>query len=349
LSTLPPSARPFCKFKLPYYSRHNVTDIDSSSWYPAHYGYAPHLIKNACQVPRTFYKYLQHHQVCPEYDDQLVKALEVCDIAERELPKVHAAGLAFPGDFNKSASVIFSGAQAGMYTGDKSWAEEMRKDGMTVEKIGIRNEEAKIKFGTGIAVLGSDEQYELFEANGFKVLGKETTCLEIVSIHLPDEDTKAAYAEQSKTYHQKLGRLEPLGKLVCKTCYAEDCDEYDLPKNNDKYPCGKPRKDGDGKEYQFLIEESILQDCFVGMEMDAKILQLSGGLTILDDVIETMASFFTWIPNELWMERKPKPWKWMDKGLGIDEYDERDAVNGENKKSAGKSGSDDEFDDVGWA
>jgi hypothetical protein len=66
--------------------------------------------------------------------------------------------------------------------------------------------------------------------------------LEIVSIQLSDEDTKVAYAEQGKTYHQKLGRLEPLGKLVCKTCYTEDCDEYDLPKDNNKYPGGKPAR-----------------------------------------------------------------------------------------------------------
>jgi hypothetical protein len=341
LSTLMVFAKLSCKStSWNLHHREYVTDIHSSSWYPAHYGYAPHLIKNACLVPRSLYNYLRFHTVCPEYDDQLVKALAICDLAERELPKVHAAGLALPGDFNKSASVIFGGAQAGMYSGDKSWAEELKKEGMTVEEIGIRNEEAKIKFGTGIAVLGSDEQYELFELNGFKILSKETACLEIVSIDLPNDDTKTAYAEQSKTYQSKLGRLEPLGKLICKTCYTEDCDEYDLPKDKDKYPGGKPRKDGDGKEYQFWIEESILQDCFVGMKMDAKIFQLSGGLTILDDVIETMCSFFTWIPNELWMERKPKACKFLDKGLGIDDHDERDG-----QKDADKGASDDEVDD----
>jgi hypothetical protein len=290
--------------------------------------------------------YFRSHSVCPEYDDQLVEALEVCDIAERELPKVHAVGLALPGDFNQSASVLFGGAQAGMYTGGKSWAEELKKDGMTVEEIGIRDEEAKIKFGTGIAILGSDEQYDLFESNGFKVLDRWSCCLEIVSIHLPSDDTKAAYAEQSKTYYSKLGNLEPLGKLICKTCYTEDCDEYDLPKDDDKYPGGKPRKTNDGKEYELWIEQSILEACFVGMKVDAKMLQLSGGLTILDDVIETMCSFFTYIPNELWMERKPKTWHWMNKGLGIDEFDdEKVEGNGENKENVDKDDFDDEFDE----
>lgn len=74
-----------------------LTNATRSSWYPAHYGYAPDAIKNACRVPRSFYNYLRYHKVCPEYDDQLAKALEVCDKAEKELPKVHAAGLALPG------------------------------------------------------------------------------------------------------------------------------------------------------------------------------------------------------------------------------------------------------------
>jgi hypothetical protein len=56
----------------------------------------------------------------------------------------------------------------------KEMETEELKEGMTVEEIGICIEEAKIKFGTGIAVLVSDEQYELFETSGFKVLSKET-------------------------------------------------------------------------------------------------------------------------------------------------------------------------------
>ncbi|KAF1838047.1 hypothetical protein BDW02DRAFT_565309 [Decorospora gaudefroyi] len=315
-----------------------------SSWYPNHYGFSMNGVKNACQVPRTFFNYLRSHRVCPEYDHQLVAALRLCDIAEDELPKVHAACLALPGDFNKSASVIFGGAQAGLYTGDKAWAQDMKNEGTSMEEIGIRDEEAKIKFGTGIAIMGSDEHYENFSSNTFNVVGQESASFEVTSVQLPDEDTKMTYAEQSKTYQHKLERLEPLGKLICKTWYPEDCDEYDLPKDNDKYPGGKPRKSGDGKTYEFWMEESILNDCFVGMKLVGRILRLSGGLTILDDINETMCSFFTYIPNELWMENKPKEVRWLEKAIGLDDDWEGE---GETKEGAdtGKGASDDEFDD----
>ncbi|KAI4913836.1 hypothetical protein J4E90_005556 [Alternaria incomplexa] len=316
-----------------------------SSWYPAHYGYASHAIKNACQVPRSFFRYLRFHRVCPEFDDQLATALQICDQADRELPKVNSVGLALPGDFNKSASVVFGGAQADIYTGDKSWAEDLKKEGLTVSEIGIRKEEARVKFGTGIAVLGSDAQYDMFESGDLQVLSRETAYLEVTAVQLPDDDTKSAYAEQSKLFKHKLGQLEPLGKLLCKTWYTDDCDEWDLPKDNNKYPNGKPRKAGDGREYEFWIEEDIIKDCFVGLKMDANIMHLTGGMTILDDIKETMCSFYTWIPNELWMERKPKEVRWLKKGMGLDDDEDEAEIDGSNKESADKIASGDEFDD----
>lgn len=294
----------------------------SSSWYPTHYGYTPEAVRNACQVPRSFYNYLRYHRVCPEYDEQLQKALKICDAAEQELPKVHAAGISLPGDYNKSASTIFGGAQAGTYTGNQSWAEEMKKEGVSVDEIGIRDEEARIKFTTGVAIMGSDEQCDKLEENSLRIIEQVSAGLEIVDIQLPTEVTRVSYKAQSRIVENKLGQLEPLGKLICKTWVRDECDEWDLPK--DKHPSGKPERAGAGRDYEFWVEESVLNECFPGMKMDVTILTLDGGITILDEVHESMCSFFTWLPNELWMERKPKEVRWLKKGLPADDDDEVD-------------------------
>ncbi|KAF2129544.1 hypothetical protein P153DRAFT_340502 [Dothidotthia symphoricarpi CBS 119687] len=313
-----------------------------SSFYPTHYGYAPHAIKNACQVLRSFYNYLLYHKVCSEYDEQLQIARKLCDTAEQELPKVYSAGLALPGDFNKSASVIFGGSQAGLYTGDKSWAADLKKDGIKLDEIGIRDEEARIKFKIGVAVVASDEQYALMESGQLKIVKDESTGLEVVAIQAPDDLVKSAYKEQSEQLKHKLGQLEPLGKLICKTWVAEDCDEWDLPK--DKYPDGKPHRVSEAKQYEFWVEESVLGKCFVSMKMDARVLTLAGGMMILDEVRETMCSFFAWTPNELWMERKPKEVRWLKKGLGLDDDEEEAEVDGGRRKDRDRAGND-EFDD----
>lgn len=335
----------------------------SSSWYPAHYGYASHAIKNACQVPRSFYNFLRYHNVCPEYDEQLVEALKICDTAEKELPKVHAAGLALPGDFNKSASAIFGGAHAGLFAGDKSWVEDMKKEGIQVDQIGIRNEEARLKFAAGVAFMGSDEQVAWLDSQHLETLEHVSVGLEVIGIQLPTENVRALYREQTKISEHKIGgQLEPLGKLICETWDAEDCDEWDLPK--DKYPGGKPLRPKTSRQYEFWVEESILEGCFVGLKIDAKVLTLEGGITILDEVHETMCSFFTFLPNELWMERKPREVRWLPKGLPDDEAEDvtvpeveegqkeaeeetKDKIMGENQgeEPGEDQGENDDFDD----
>lgn len=241
-------------------------------------------------------------------------------MAEKELPKVNAAGLALPGDFNRSASAIFSGAHAGVYTGDKAWAQE---EGMQLTELGLRDEEARIKFKTGIAIMGTDEQCDLLldgskaGAGSLSVLSRISASLEIIDIQTPTESTREAYELQSKIVQDKLGPLEPLGKLICKTWFVDDCDEWDLPK--DKYPSGKPERASAGADYEFWVEESVLSECFVGMKMDAEIMKLERGIMVLDEVHEAMCSFFTWLPNELWMERKPKEVRWLKKALAEDE------------------------------
>lgn len=324
-------------------SRRNRLTLYSSSFYPTHYGYAPNAIKNACQVLRSFYNYLLYHRVCPEYDVQLHVARKLCDTAESELPRVYSAGLALPGDFNKSASVMFGGSCAGLYSGDKAWVEALKKEGMELGEIGICDEEAKIKFKTGVGIMASDEQYAMMESEELGIIQDESASLEIIAIQPPDDVVKSAYAEQSEHVKHKLSHLEPLGTLRCKAWVAEDCDEWDLPK--DEYPDGKPHRVKEDEEYVFWIEEGVLAECFVGMKMGARILTLGGGIRILDEVRETMCSFFTWIPNELWMERKPKEVRWLKKGLGLDDDDEVE-VNGEREESEARAGEG-EFDDEG--
>ena len=144
----------------------------------------------------------------------------------------------------------------------------------------------------------------------------------------------------SEIVSHKLGPLDPLGKLICKTWYADDCDEWDLPR--EKYPDGKPHKVGGGGVFEFWVEEHVLKDCFVGMKIEASIITPMDGITILDDVKQTYCSFYTWLPNELWMENKPKEVRWLAKSSADSE---RLEFNGFEKGGQEKAQEDDEFSD----
>ena len=265
----------------------------------------------------------------------------MCDVAERELIKVDAAGLALPGDFNTSASTLFGGANAGLFAGDESWAQEAEKEGVNVSEMGLREQEARIKFSTGVAALGTDEQQDLIGAPSLQIIKNGSTGLEVTAIILPDDTTREVYAVQSETVRSKLGHLEPLGKLVCKVWHADDCDEWDLPK--DRYPDAGPQKVGQSREFELWVEERVLTECFVGMKMDACIITLEGNITILDEVKQTYCSFYTWLPNELWMDNKPKEVRWLAKGLP--DYEEDIEINRIKNGGQDKTQEADEFDD----
>lgn len=96
-----------------------------------------------------------------------------------------------------------------MYTGNKSWAEDLKKEGLAVVEIGIRDEEARIKFGTGIAVLGSEAQYDMFESGQLKVLGKDTAYLEVTAINLPTTIPSLHTQSRARPSNISLDSLDP--------------------------------------------------------------------------------------------------------------------------------------------
>jgi hypothetical protein len=183
------------------------------------------------------------------------------------------------------------------------WAIKLREEGVDLADVGVMDEEARITFRTAVAIMGTDEQQALLDTRAVKVLKDESFGLEVAAIIPSTQLTRDMYARQNGFMTLKIC-LQPLGILVCRSFHVEDFNEYDLPK--DKYPNGRLPKTEDGKQYEFWVEDRVLEECFVGMKLDARILTLDGGITILDDVSEVMCSFYKWLPNELWMNRHPR-------------------------------------------
>lgn len=243
----------------------------------------------------------------------------MCDVAELELSEVYNAGLALPGAFNTAASTIFGGSSAGTYSSNMDWAMKLEEEGINFQEMGVMDEEARITFRTAVAIMGTDEQQRLLDTQAVKVLKDEYLGLEVISNTSPDDLTREMYAHQNKKTAQKLW-LEPLGRLVCRSHQFDDFNEYDLPKH--RYPTGRLPKIQEGKQYEFWIEERVLEECFVGMKLDVRVLTLDSGITVLDDVREVMCSFYRWLPNELWMGRHPKEVVIRKKNVDEDQVDE---------------------------
>ncbi|CAG8686273.1 10340_t:CDS:1 [Acaulospora colombiana] len=93
--------------------------------------------REAPQVINSFLNYLIAHEVCPEYMEDMERALKIIERAKEELPKCKSLAQLAPGKFNKACSLIYGGELCGLF--DDPWDGEEN----VAKLIGISLSEGK--------------------------------------------------------------------------------------------------------------------------------------------------------------------------------------------------------------
>lgn len=284
-----------------------------ASQVPAVYECTDEQIDTVVRVLTNFYNYLLLHEVCTEYNDQILAARKVVELAAVQLPKVRSAGIELPGIFNIACSTLFGGHYAGMYTGDQTWAQELTGPAIDDSlSVGLRKETARIVFNTAIAAYGTDDQYAQLERAGItslKSIDELILGLEVVAVAPADAETAKIYAAANEDLKAKV-RVPPLGRLTVTTWPVPGVLKPDLPPHLMNDPKHNPLlvKKRPRRSFTLLVEDYVLQHCFPGMKMEAQLRKLDlghEGLWWLDRVEAVHCAFYQWLPNELWM----KGWK----------------------------------------
>lgn len=261
---------------------------------------------------KNFYNYLLHHNVCPEYNDDIYAARNICNVAELEFPNVIETSVNMPGDLNVACSNLFNGFYKDKYVRIGDW-DELEEPHMRGKFSTHTEEKSGIILKAAIGAHGTDEQMTVLE-EAFSditcISTNESTGLEVTAVEMPSSDVLEVYAALNA---QSRGRLElkPVGKLHCKYWEIPDFSTYDLPECYMKQLV----EDQKNRKYEFWIETDILQTCFVGMKMQATVRTLSLGLQVLDQVQEVYCSFYTYLANDIM-------WKWREPVFN--EYPEED-------------------------
>ena len=260
-------------------------------------------ITRVTNVLRNFYNYLLHHEVCPEYKDQIVVARAMCDVAEEELVKLREVDRRLPGGFNSACSTLFEGNYAGLCASG-GWDNQE-------SKMGWSDEDAEKVVTTGIFAHGTEEQLVKLEKSHSSgepahVIFEGKVGLEVVGIQLAAGEVKKIYDDPTFTDTY----IRPMGKLICKRWNVPHAPPVDLP---DSVEQGQK-----GKKYEFLVEEETLKFCYPGLKFEAVVKELDLGIAWIDYLEATYASFFTWLPNERIREwKRPGPPKqWMRRQMG---------------------------------
>jgi Argonaute siRNA chaperone (ARC) complex subunit Arb1 len=250
----------------------------------------------------NFMNYLLYHDVCPEYRGPILAAKQCCVNATRELWSTLQAQKWLPGDFNIACSTLFGGAYSKRYDGQTSWTED--EGGF----VGQTDDQARQIVKFGVACAGSEEQYQLWYkkamANEIKVTQvRKVVGLEITHITPPDDETRDFYKQKTKDFR-------PVGKLYTKGWKNPSAPPDDLTPEEQLLRKETPSKiqlvtettnqvrEAEEGEYEFFVEEAVLQHLFVGMKFEATVRTLNCGICFIDEVFNAYLSFDTFLPND---------------------------------------------------
>ena len=229
---------------------------------------------------RNFLNYILHHNVCPEYNDQVYAARAMCNLAERELAAVVAVSHSLPGDFNMACSALFGGHYKGLYSGDQEWAKDMDLS------VGISDEKARNVVHAGLAAMGTLEQCQQAKDEGLSVIKEENIGFEVTEILKADEETRDFFKISFGGDLKCLGTLR--GRQWVNPAWLEEDETDDEGERAPKRP----------DEYEFWVEEDALAHFIVGMKVEVAARHLNCGVSYFDTIFNVHCSFYTYLDNE---------------------------------------------------
>jgi Argonaute siRNA chaperone (ARC) complex subunit Arb1 len=301
-------------------------------------------VKITTNLLSNFMNYLIHHDVCPEYRKDILAARDWCNTASSELWSIRQAQKWLPGDFNIACSTLFNGAYSKMYEDRMEWNDS--ESGF----VGQTDEQARQIVKFAVACAGSEEQYQMWYEKAMKDAIKVTKVrkeigLEITEIIPPDDETRDFYKQKTKDFR-------PVGKIHTKGWQNPSAPPEDLTPEEQAERSKESAEDKHSSpihqmreaiedEYEFFIEEAVLQHLFVGMKLEVTVRTLNCGIYFFDEVFNVYVSFDTFLPNDrLYGYKKPRYLRGFELGEdGMVRYDPSKAKDG--------GGEDGEADDDG--
>ncbi|CAK7205397.1 hypothetical protein SEUCBS139899_008168 [Sporothrix eucalyptigena] len=274
-------------------------------------------------VVDNFLRYLQLHDVCPEYEDDVKASRAICEKAKTELPNCLLALPHMPGQFNLACVKLFCNKPE----------HKVFDDGLDLLEISANKAwDAEHIFRTTV---------ELQD----KVIGSKATKMakeDLSSIHIAR--TREAELEITRLVRSPKGVRERYDKWMAEAEQAKQANES--PKDGPKTVCGENSKSGTSsdesnavkmagvviaKHYSietgvanqphlteeelesrgreaFFLDTDIMDMLVIGMKLRVVMHELNCDLSFVSMVKELMPSFYVFLPQELMVDwKEPKP------------------------------------------
>ena len=201
-----------------------------------------------------------------------------------------------------ACSEIFGGMYQGMFEADQEWTQ-----GLDIERrCGISPEQARKVFKFAMAANATDDMFPKYraqlQAKTCRVISTEDIRFEITSLSFANEGALNLYGEQ------QCAGIKSLSKMRAKSWLSLDAQDEDLTEDEEAYLRANPLP---LKEYEFWMEDEILQKCSVGMKFEATVRETSFGLTYFDAMQGLHPSFYHLIANDFMGDWKEVEKEWL--------------------------------------
>ncbi|KAG9253812.1 Argonaute siRNA chaperone complex subunit Arb1-domain-containing protein [Emericellopsis atlantica] len=237
-------------------------------------------LKQAVNVVDNFLRYVLQHDVCPEYEDDVKKAIQVCEDALVEWPMMVRLQGAFPGLFNLAATKVF-----GVYDESDWYMADPQKEDF----------DPKLVLMTSLTLLENPKDVAKLPQPHHRVIRQFDCTVEISDIQrLPETLCKRFKGLQ---VDGSPLRLAPIGKIRVIPAIIED--ELVHPKVSNPFAKGF---------MTLYLDDDILANMKVGMKMETTVCQTDSDLKFIKAIRQIVPSFYTFLPQELMRHfREPRP------------------------------------------
>ena len=240
---------------------------------------------NGVTVILNFLKYVDAHEVCPEYIDDVRNAQRICEKARDEFPAIVKFLEKVPGDFNAAATAIFSPRDYSA-TGFDFDFEEQKELSPT--------DPARMTWGISLIVLFEPEVAKVYGQAGASVVSTVEKSYEVTNIQFTDSEAKAKYQTLNKHLKSKgQPTVKPCGLFTVRPTVILDGWE------NTVHQAIDPNDKEATKETVLVMEEDLLQHLRLGTKLTMTVCTMDTGLSFIKKITDVRSSYYVFLPQEL--------------------------------------------------
>ncbi|KAI1460277.1 Argonaute siRNA chaperone complex subunit Arb1-domain-containing protein [Annulohypoxylon moriforme] len=245
---------------------------------PSIYMYDEEANKLAANLIKNFLNYILMHDVCPEYNDDIERAKNLCNYAPVELRMMHELLREMPGKFNTTCKELFCDGEV--------YKSEGEITGDLYDKV--------ISFRVTVLTTAQEWiQKRLMRSNDptvTRVIKETEETYKVHAIRLPHPSGYEIIADELEAADHK-GKGVPCGLLHLKKSIIGH--GYNNVLRPEQF-----KTDDMGYE-EFLLEEEHLKKLSLGMKIRAVVCELDNGLRFIKQVMEIRVPWDLFLPQML--------------------------------------------------